>query len=73
LDAQFDAQDGFLNFTLKGAYGPAGAMIPGKVMEDVMQLIGLHQRELYNTGQPIPLPFGLRSISCGKQLLVGET
>lgn len=73
VDAQFDAKDGFLNFTLKGAYGPAGTIIPMKLMEDIMRLIGLHQRELYDSRQPIPLPFGLRSMSFGKQLLGGET
>jgi hypothetical protein len=73
VDAQLDAKNGSLNFTVKGAYGPAGAMIARKVVEDVMQSIGLHQRELYNTGQPIPLPFGLKSMWCEKQLLAGET
>jgi hypothetical protein len=73
VDAHLDAKNGSLNFTLKGAYGPAGAIIARKVMEDVMQSIGLHQRELYNTGQPIPLPFGLRSMGCEEQVLVGET
>jgi hypothetical protein len=73
VDAQLDAKNGSLNFTLKGAYGPAGAMIATKVMEDVMQSIGLQQRELYDTRQPIPLPFGLRSMWCEKQVLAGET
>lgn len=73
VDAHLDARNGFLNFTVKDAYGPAGAMIARKVVEDVMQSIGLHQRELYNTGQPIPLPFGLKSMWCEKQLLAGET
>jgi hypothetical protein len=73
VDAQLDAKNGSLNFTVKDAYGPAGAMIARKVMEHVMQSIGLHQRELYNTGRPIRLPFGLKSMWCEKQLLAGET
>jgi hypothetical protein len=74
VDAQLDARDGVLNYSLKTAYGPAGDIIAKKVMEDIMQSIGLHQREMYNVGrQPIPLPFGLQRMWCEKQLLAGET
>ena len=43
-------------------------------MDGMVQVIGLHQPELYNIGQqPIPLPFGLQRLWCEKQLLNGET
>ena len=74
VNAQLEARDGSLNYTLKTASGPAGDMIATKVMEGIMQVIGLHQREQYHVGkQPIPLPFGLKRMSCEKQILVGET
>lgn len=74
VDAQLDAKDGSLNYTLKTAYGPAGDMIATKVMDNIMQAIGQHQREVYNVGKhPIPLPFGLKRMWCEKQLLLGET
>jgi hypothetical protein len=74
VDAQLDARDGSLRYTLKSSYGPAGDLIATKVMEGIMQAIGTHQREMYPVGkQPIPLPFGLKRMSCEKQILVGET
>ena len=74
VDAQMDARNGIFNYTLKSAFGPAGDAIAKKVMDEMVQVIGLHQRELYNIGQqPIPLPFGLQRLWCEKQLLNGET
>lgn len=74
VDALLDARDGSLNYTLKTAYGPAGDLIAKKVMDEIIQVIGQHQRELYNIGKhPVPLPFGLKRMWCEKQLLLGET
>lgn len=74
VDAQLDVRGGIFNYSLKNAYGPAGDLIAKKVMDDVVKVIGLHQRELYNIGeQPIQLPFGLQRMWCEKQILNGET
>ena len=74
VDAQMDVRGGVFNYTLKSAYGPAGDAIAKKVMDDIVQVIGLHQRELYNIGQqPIVLPYGLQRLWCEKQILNGET
>jgi hypothetical protein len=74
VDAQLDGRNGVLNYTLKTAFGPTGDSIAKKVMDSVVQVIGMHQPESYRIGQqPIPLPYGLKRLSCEKQLLDGET
>lgn len=73
VDGQFSAKDGQLDFTVKSSFGPAGTIIAKKVMEDMMQSIGQHQPESYSVGKPTPLPFGLKTIRCEKQILIGET
>jgi hypothetical protein len=39
----------------------------------VLQALGSHQPESYDTAKPIPLPYGLKRIWTDKQLICGET
>jgi hypothetical protein len=73
INAQFEAQDGVLHFVLQDAYGPGGTAILKTVGQDIMQSIGLHQPEWYDTSRPIPLPLGLRRVWTQKQSIAGET
>ena len=74
VNAYIDGRNGVLNYTLHSALGPAGDLIAKQLLDQVVEIIGSHQREAYQIGkQPIPLPYGLQRLGCEKQLLNGET
>ena len=72
-DLTFEAKNGFCRLELKDAMGPDGKAIVKKVMSSVLQALGSRQPESYDTAKPIPLPYGLKRIWTGKQLICGET
>ena len=72
-DLTFEVKNGSCSFDLKNAMGPDGKAIVNKVMYAVLQALGSRQPESYDTAKPIPLPFGLKKLWTGKQLLCGET
>lgn len=72
-DVTFESKNGACTFELKDAKGPDGKAIVNKLMTAVLQALGSHQAESYDTAKPIPLPFGLKKIWTGKQLICGET
>jgi hypothetical protein len=73
LTAQFQSQNGVATFTLKDARGQEGRPIVSKVMMNVLQAIGGHQPESFETSKPIPLPFGLKRIWIDQRSVCGET
>lgn len=74
VDARFQCcSDNKLEFSVVKAYGPSGSAVPTNIMEGIVQAVGLAQRELYNTGAPMSLPFGLKRIWTGKGTFGGET
>ena len=72
-DMTFEVKDGSCSFELKDAKGPDGKVLMNKIMSAVLQALGSRQPESYDTARPIPLPFGLKKIWTGKQLICGET
>jgi len=72
-DVTFESKNGSCSFQLKDATGPDGKAIVNKIMSAVLQALGSHQAESYDTAKPIPLPFGLKRVWTGKQLICGET
>jgi len=73
LDAQWEARDGIVSFTLKDAYAAGHKAIPKNVAETIIRSIGSRQPEQYDTSRPIELPFGLQRVWTESQLLCGET
>ena len=47
--------------------------VPNAILNTVLQSLGAHQPEGYDTTKPIPLPFGLKRIWTEKQAVGGET
>ena len=72
MEVKFDAHDGYGTFKLNSVGGLGGAL-PGDAALWVIQAIGLHQREYYDTRQPIPLPYGLSRIWTGPGSVSGDT
>jgi hypothetical protein len=73
LEAQFEAHDGILNFTLQTAQDRERQPIPKKVAESILRSLGAQQPEQYDTGGPIQLPFGLQRVWTESQVLCGNT
>ena len=73
LDAQFEAHDGILNFTLKAAQDREHKPIPKSVAESILRSLGAQQPEQYDTSEPIRLPFGLQRVWTESQMLCGNT
>lgn len=73
LNAEFAVNNGRAIIYWKDVQGPGGSALLNNVAAGLLQAIGLHQPESYDTTQPIPLPFGLKRIWTEKQLMGGET
>jgi hypothetical protein len=71
-DVTFESKNGTYTFQLKDAKGADGKAMMTKMMSGVIQALGSRQPESYDTAKPIPLPFGLKRVWTGKQLLCGE-
>ncbi|MBZ5623062.1 MAG: hypothetical protein LAQ69_30695 [Acidobacteriia bacterium] len=71
LNAEFEADNGLLTVTWKDARSPTGIL--NNVLAGLLQSIGSHQPESYDTTKPLPLPFGLKRIWTEKQLIGGQT
>ena len=72
-DLTFESQDGSVKVDLKDAKGPDGKAIVNKMMSAMFQALGSRQPESLDPAKPITLPFGLKRIWTGKQLICGET
>ena len=72
MEVKFQAQESYGTFKLKSVGGLAGALLADAAVW-VIQAIGLHQPEYYDTMRPIPLPFGLRRIWTGQGSVSGDT
>jgi hypothetical protein len=73
LEAQFEAHNGVLNFTLTSAQDSDHKPIPADVAESILRSLGAQQPEQYDTGGPIQLPFGLQRVWTESQMLCGNT
>jgi hypothetical protein len=73
LEAQFEAHDGILNFTLKAAQDREHKLIPKNVAESILRSLGAQQPEQYDTSGPIQLPMGLQRVWTESELLCGNT
>jgi hypothetical protein len=72
MEVKFQAQDGRGTYKLKSVGGPAGTLLADAVSW-VIQAIGLHQPEYYDTANPIPLPFGINRIRTAQGTVSGDT
>jgi hypothetical protein len=72
-DITFESKDGTIKVALKDAQGPDGKAIAGKIMSVMFQALGSRQPEAVDPARPITLPFGIKRIWTGKQLICGET
>jgi hypothetical protein len=72
MEVKFQAQDSYGTFKLMSVGGLGGAL-PADAAVWVIQAIGLHQQEYYDTVRPIPLPFGLSRIWTGQGSVSGDT
>jgi hypothetical protein len=72
MDVAFAAHDGYATFKLKALRG-LGEALPADAAAWIVQAIGVHQPESYDTLRPIPLPFGIRRIWTGQGTVSGDT
>jgi hypothetical protein len=73
LDAQFEAQNGILNFTLQAAQDHERKPIPKDVAANILRSLAAQQPEQYDTSAPIRLPFGLQRVWTESRVLCGNT
>ena len=73
LNLEFESRDGTVTLKWKDAFGPGNIPVPAGILTTVLQSLGAHQPEAYDTTKPIPLPFGLQRIWTEKQSVGGET
>jgi hypothetical protein len=72
MDVKFEAHGGYGTFKLNSVEGLGGAL-RADATAWVIQAIGLHQPEYYDTLRPIQLPFGLMRIWTGRGSVSGDT
>jgi hypothetical protein len=73
LNAQFEARNGEITFTVKEARLADGTSLASPVVASLLQALGQHQPEAYDTTKPIRLPFGLKRLWIDKRAVCGET
>jgi hypothetical protein len=73
LNAQFEARNGEVTFTVKEARLADGTSLASPVTASLLQALGQHQPEAYDTTKPIRLPFGLKRLWIDKHAVCGET
>jgi hypothetical protein len=72
LNLEFEARDGAVTLKWKDAFGPGNQTVPSPILTTVLQSLGAHQPEAFDTTKPIPLPYGLKRIWTDKHSLSGE-
>ena len=73
LNLEFESRNGTVTLKWKDAFGPGNLPVPSAILNTVLQSLGAHQPEGFDTTKPIPLPYGLQRIWTDKQSVGGET
>lgn len=71
IDLRFNAESGLATFSIEKAYFQ-GIRLPALLVQKVIEILAARQPEHYDTAKPVPLPFGLRKLWTGPQVLSGE-
>lgn len=71
VDYRFDVQDGKARFSVEKAFYDQ-TPLPAMLARRIIQVLAALQPEHIDTEQPIPLPFGIRRIQTGAQVIWGE-
>jgi len=71
IDIRFRVLDGKVTFDVEKALFQ-NTPIPAVVVQKVIEVVASRQPEHYDTSKPIPLPFGLRTLSTQAGLISGE-
>ena len=71
LDYRFQAQDSLLTFSVEKARFE-NIPIPAFVMGEVIKIVGARQPEKYDTGKPVPIPFGIHRLWTLDHVLEGR-
>jgi len=71
VDIRLNATGGMATFSVEKAYFD-NIRLPAFVVEKLINVIGARQKEAYDTARPVPLPFRLRIVSTGAQMMLGE-
>lgn len=71
VDYRFRAENGLATFSVEKAYFQS-IRLPAYFVEKMIQIVAARQPEKYDTTKPLPLPFGLRRITTGDHVALGE-
>ena len=61
VDARFKAEAGLASFSIEKAYFQK-IPLPAFAVEKMIQVVAARQPEHYDTGKPLPIPFGLKRV-----------
>jgi hypothetical protein len=71
IDVRLFVANGATTFKIEKAFFQ-NIPLPAFMVEKMINIVGSRQREGYDTSKPVPLPFGLKTISTGAQKVSGE-
>jgi hypothetical protein len=71
LDVRFQAKNSTATFSVEKAYFQS-IRLPAFFVEKMIQIVAARQPEKYDTGKPLPLPFGLKQCYTTEHQVAGE-
>ncbi len=71
VDYRVPAQNGVATFSVEKAYF-GSIRLPAIFVQKMIEVLAARQPEHYDTSKPVPLPFGLRHVWTGDQVVSGE-
>lgn len=71
VDYRFQTSSSRLTFSVEKAYY-RNVRLPAFIVERMIHIVAARQPEKYDTGKPLPLPFGLTQIRTIDHILMGE-
>lgn len=72
VDYQFHADNSTVTFSVEKAYY-GNIRLPAFFVQEIIRIVAARQPEKYDTGKPLPLPFGLRKVWTADRVVMGET
>lgn len=71
VDVRVRAENGLGTYRVERATFE-GIPLPAFLVEKMIEVLAARQTEKWDTTKPVPLPFGLRSVTASEKLLAGE-
>lgn len=71
VDYRFQAANRRMTFSVEKAYY-GSVRLPAFFVQEMINVVAARQPEKYDTGKPLPLPFGLRRVWTEEQVVEGE-